>query len=223
MKKKALFIMVFTMAVGLSACAAPNVSNNDTQSGATLSRFSVGEIQEYQGKLLSPAIGPRDNSIAGVQKVDMTTYHLRINGLVENKLNLNYDDVLKLTSYEKLITLNCVEGWSARILWKGVSLEELINLAVADSKAVTVIFHSIDNYTTSLPLSVIKDKHLILAYSSNGIVLPAEMGYPFIVVAEDKLGYKWARWVTSIELSDNANYKGYWEQRGYDNQADTVN
>jgi DMSO/TMAO reductase YedYZ molybdopterin-dependent catalytic subunit len=46
------------------------------------------------------------------------------------------------------------------------------------------------------------------------------MGYPFIVVAEEKLGYKWARWVTRIELSEDPDYQGYWEQRGYDNTAD---
>jgi len=40
-----------------------------------------------------------------------------------------------------------------------------------------------------------------------------------LVVAEDKLGYKWARWVNEIELSDDENYKGYWEKRGYSNDA----
>lgn len=122
-----------------------------------------------------------------------------------------------LPAYEKLVTLNCVEGWHATILWKGVLLGDIIKLAEADLKANTVIFHSVDGYTTSLPLSLILDKKIILAYSSNKITLPPALGYPFIVVAEDKAGYKWARWVTEIELSADANYKGYWEQRGYPN------
>ena len=46
-----------------------------------------------------------------------------------------------------------------------------------------------------------------------------ERGYPFQVVAEDKLGYKWAKWVTGIEVSNDADYRGYWESRGYDNDA----
>ncbi len=57
----------------------------------------------------------------------------------------------------------------------------------------------------------------------NGVVLPPERGFPFQLVAEDKLGYKWAKWIDRIELSDNADYKGYWEQRGYDNDADFNN
>ena len=61
---------------------------------------------------------------------------------------------------------------------------------------------------------------IILAYGANGLDLPPAMGYPFIVVAEDKLGYKWGRWVNSITLSDDADYKGFWEQAGYPNDAD---
>ncbi len=54
----------------------------------------------------------------------------------------------------------------------------------------------------------------------NGLTLPEARGFPFQVVAEDKWGYKWAKWVTSIELSDNPNFKGYWESRGYNNNGD---
>lgn len=83
-----------------------------------------------------------------------------------------------------------------------------------------MIFHSVDGYTTSLPLSTIIDNKLIMASHSNGLPLPDEMGFPFIIVAEDKQGYKWARWVNQIELTADSNYKGYWESRGFDNQAD---
>ena len=40
-------------------------------------------------------------------------------------------------------------------------------------------------------------------------------GFPFRLVAEDKWGYKWIKWIDEIELSDNPDYQGYWEQRGY--------
>jgi DMSO/TMAO reductase YedYZ molybdopterin-dependent catalytic subunit len=121
---------------------------------------------------------------------------------------------------EKLITLYCVEGWDATVLWKGASLADLINLAGADPSANTVIFHCVDGYTTSMPLADILDRNMLLAYSSNNIQLPPSLGFPFIVVAEDKLGYKWARWVDGIVLSSDSDYEGYWEQRGYDNEAD---
>lgn len=217
---KKIFLISILFVFFASACSNIIDSDPDSHSSASLARFRAGEIQEYQGKLLSPAVGPRDNSIKGIQEIDIDAYSLRITGLVNNEVIMNYAQVLEMTSFKRLITLHCVEGWDATILWEGVSLVELIEKANPRGDAVTVIFHAADGYTTSLPWALVKERQLILAYKANEIVLPPEMGYPFIVVAEDKLGYKWARWVTKIELSDNKDYKGYWESRGYTNEAD---
>ena len=169
---------------------------------------------------LDPAVGPRDNSISGVQQVETADYTLTIDGLVDNITVLTYDEVLAMEPDARLITLHCVEGWDATILWEGVRLTDLIDLAGAKPETVTVIFEAVDGYTTSLPYETVREKQLILAYNANGIPLTPEMGYPFIVVAEDKLGYKWARWVNRIKLSGDAGYQGYWEQRGFTNSAD---
>jgi DMSO/TMAO reductase YedYZ molybdopterin-dependent catalytic subunit len=215
MKKLICLAISFMALMILSSC-----TSTDGISSATESRYQQSEIREYNGARLDPSVGLRDNSIKGIQHVDISTFTLRVSGLVKNPVSLSYNDVLALPAFEKLITLHCVEGWDATVLWKGVLLKDIIDKASAEGTANTVIFHSVDGYTTSLPLQVIIDKNIILAYSSNGITLPPELGYPFIVVAEDKLGYKWARWVTEIELSNNPNYKGYWETRGFDNNAD---
>lgn len=195
-------------------------SETDAISKASLDRYRAGEVRDYQGQWLDPAIGPRDNSINGIQTVEIKSYKLSIEGLVIKPVELTYDEVLQLTPFERMITLHCVEGWDATILWKGVRLVDLIDQAGgAAETAKTVIFHSVDGYTTSLPWATVQKQDLILAYESNGLTLPAELGYPFIVVAENKLGYKWARWVDKIELSADENYKGFWEQRGYSNDA----
>jgi len=54
----------------------------------------------------------------------------------------------------------------------------------------------------------------------NNVTIPPERGYPFMVVAESKWGYKWIKWVTKIEISNNTSYQGYWESRGYSNNGD---
>jgi DMSO/TMAO reductase YedYZ molybdopterin-dependent catalytic subunit len=54
----------------------------------------------------------------------------------------------------------------------------------------------------------------------NNVVLPPERGFPFQLVAEDKLGYKWIKWITKIELSDDTGYLGYWESYGFPNDAE---
>lgn len=217
MKKISLIFIVLFVSMSFGCSSYLDV---DGRSNATVSRFRESEVREYQGANLDPAIGPNDNSIKGVQYVDIDKYSLAVTGLVNKPLELSYSEVLDLDPYERLITLYCVTGWDATILWKGVLLEDIMNLAEIKSEANTVIFHSVDGYTTSLPLEQILQNELILAYSSNGLDLPPELGYPFMVVAEDKFGYKWARWVNEIELSDDPDYMGYWESRGYSNEAD---
>ena len=203
----------------LSACGVTD-SDPDTYTQATLARFRVDEVQSYQGQRLDPAIGPRDNSIKGIQYLNLDTYTLTISGIGGSTHTLTYDEVIAYDTQQRLITLHCVEGWEATILWEGVALMDLIALANPSAQVTTIIFHAADGYTTSLPLETIQSKDLILAYRANGLPLPPEMGYPFMVVAQEKLGYKWARWVTEIELSSDENYQGYWESRGYSNLAD---
>jgi DMSO/TMAO reductase YedYZ molybdopterin-dependent catalytic subunit len=192
----------------------------DSVSQATEKRYQELEIRDYEGIRLDPSVGPRDNSIAGIQQVNIKEYELQITGLVKNPLSFSYEQVLENKSYERLITLYCVEGWDATILWKGVRIMDLLSKAEILNENSNVIFHCVDGYTTSMPLETIKTRDLLLAYSSNGVTLPESLGFPFIVIAEDKAGYKWARWVNEIEISDDLTYEGYWESRGYSNEAD---
>ena len=107
------------------------------------------------------------------------------------------------------------------ILWEGVLLSDVFDEAGVKPGANTVIFRAYDGYSTSLPLDYILNNHILLAYKMNNVTLPPERGFPFMVVAEDKYGYKWAKWITSIELSNDTAFQGYWESNGY-NQNGTA-
>ena len=85
------------------------------------------------------------------------------------------------------------------------------------ANATVVIFHAYDGYTTSLPPAYIQDNEIIMAHKMNNVTLPPERGFPFQLVAESKWGYKWIKWITAVELSDDGAYRGYWEKRGYSN------
>ncbi len=177
------------------------------------------EISNYQGTPLSVLALIPQNSIKGTPNIDINSYRLLVDGLATSPLSYTYDQVLSKPHFTKLIVLHCVDGWNATVLWEGVKIADLIQPAEVSPQCNTLIFHCADGYTTSLPLAYVRDNNILLAFNSNGITLPKNLGYPFIVVAENKLGYKWAMWVTEIELSDNAQYKGFWEQQGYSNEA----
>jgi DMSO/TMAO reductase YedYZ molybdopterin-dependent catalytic subunit len=178
------------------------------------------QVREYKGEKLSSINDFRENSIKGPQTVDVNTYRLEISGLVDNPQSLTYDQVLASPKYSKVVQLDCVEGWSVTLLWEGVKVADLIDLAGAKPNASTVIFYAYDGYTTTLPLSYIRNNDILLAYKMNDVMLPANRGFPFQLVAEDKWGYKWIKWVTRIELSDDPSQKGYWESRGYSQAGD---
>jgi DMSO/TMAO reductase YedYZ molybdopterin-dependent catalytic subunit len=179
------------------------------------------EVREYEGKNLSSINDFRENSIKGPQYVDRENYHLEITGLVDKPASYTYDEVVKdYMNYDKVVRLNCVEGWSVDILWEGVLVRDLLEKAKPLPEAKTVIFHAYDGYTTSFPLDYIMNNDILMAHKMNDVTLPPERGFPFQLVAESKWGYKWVKWITEIELSDDVNYKGYWESRGYSNEGD---
>ncbi len=177
------------------------------------------EVNNYNGERLSSVNDFRENSIKGPQSIDVNSYKLEITGLVENQKSYTYDQVLAHQKYSKVVTLNCVEGWSVTILWEGVLVKDLISEAKAKPEAKTVIFYAQDGYSTSFPIEYLTND-ILMAYKMNNVTLPQERGFPFQLVAEDKWGYKWIKWITKIELSGDANYRGYWEQRGYSNAGD---
>ncbi len=179
------------------------------------------EVREYQGENLSSVNDFRENSINGPQEVNADSYRLRFSGLVQNQSEYTYDQVIGAHDlYKKVVTLDCVEGWSVKILWEGVLIKDLLNEAELLPNAKFVIFHAYYGYTTSLPVEYILNNDIIMAYKMNDVVLPAERGFPFQLVAESKWGYKWIKWITEIEVSDDTDYEGYWESRGFSNGGD---
>lgn len=186
-------------------------------SGGTTALPSA-EVRMYEGKDLSSINDFRENSIKGPQYVNISDYRLTVTGLTNTTNVYTYSGVLeRFPHYSKMVTLFCVEGWDVSILWEGVQVRDIIREAGINPRANTVIFTAHDGYTTSFPLDYLVKNDIIMAYKMNNVTLPAERGYPFELVAQDKWGYKWIKWIEKIELTDDPAYRGYWEQRGYSN------
>jgi len=203
--KKALISMCLLVMLGCTASHTPDLTK--------------AEVREYQGKRLDSIVDARDVSIKGPQNINLEQYKLEVNGLVENPKNYSYNEVVSHRAYIKEVELNCIEGWKADVLWQGILLKELFDEVKVKKDANTVIFKAADGYSTSLPLEYILNKDILLGYKINNVTLDPAHGFPFELVAEDKFGYKWIKWVTNIELSNNSSYEGYWESRSYDNNA----
>jgi DMSO/TMAO reductase YedYZ molybdopterin-dependent catalytic subunit len=180
------------------------------------------EATEFQGTKLTPISQQNNNALAGTQHIDRTTYKLTVDGLVDNPLNLSYNDLLAYPQISKLMDLDCVEGWNFTAKWTGPAMAAIFKDAKVKPEALIAIFHTTDvpEGYSSLDLSYINDKNIIMGMKLNDVTLPADRGFPFQIVAESKFGYKWSKWITRIELSSDVNFHGYWEGYGYNNNAD---
>ncbi len=190
------------------------------QSSSVSAASDYNEIRKDEGQALSSINDFRENSILGPQHIDQGDYRLKISGLVENPTEYTYDFILNnFDSFEKVLTLSCVEGWSVKLLWEGILVRDVIEKSGPMDNAKVIIFHAYDGYSTSFPIEYITQRNIMMAFKMNEVTLPPERGFPFQLVAEDKWGYKWCKWITEIELSDNEDYQGYWETRGYSNDG----
>lgn len=215
--RRIIMILLALCILGLPLMAAACTSETTTTTPG-------GEVEatQFMGRDLTPLSQQRNNGLKGTQHIDRETYRLTVDGLVDHPLSLSYADLQAYPQEDRLMDLNCVEGWDFTAKWTGPSLTDIFNDAGVQPEAVTVIFYTADTDEgyTSLDLEYILDNDIIIALKDNDITLSPERGFPFQVVAMSKFGYKWAKWVTRIELSSDEDFRGYWESVGYNNNAD---
>jgi hypothetical protein len=167
------------------------------------------------------SITPNDQvfkrSISGTPTIDVASWQLRVDGVVEHPLILNYSQILSLPNVTITAVIKCPSGGSANVVWKGVPFKVIIQMVAPKVGAREAVSYGADGYSSSLTLDEITD-HVLMAYGMNGVPLPADQGYPLRVVAPENYGYKWVKWITHIEIVDY-DYQGYWESRGWNDSA----
>lgn len=75
---------------------------------------------------------------------------------------------------------------------------DLLATTEINPRLTTVIFYAADGYSTSLPREYLEKNNILIAYKMKGVTLSKERGFPFQLVAESKWGYKWIKWITTI-------------------------
>jgi DMSO/TMAO reductase YedYZ molybdopterin-dependent catalytic subunit len=225
-KHRLIVLTTILLVIALIVTLEVFVQNALKPANTSASQFP-GEITQYQDQNLTPVSvyveylnQHPDVAIKGVQNLDPTAYKLAITGMVNNPANFTYDQVVNgFNSSLQIATLPCVEGWSVTMLWQGIPIMELLNQTGVGIGANTLIFLAADGYSSSLPLDYVKQNNIMLAYEMNNVTLTPKLGWPFFLVANSQYGYKWVEWVTEINISNDSSYLGYWESRGYPNNA----
>jgi len=214
-------MLAFALSTGACAPAEQVPGGSIDEPGEDVVELGGVEVREYEGERLDSVQDFRENSIKGPQYLDEDEYRLEVKGLVRDEAEYTYSEIASgFPAYEKVVQLDCVEGWSVKILWRGVLVREILDKSGVEEEAQSVIFTAADGYSTSFPVEYFYDNDILMAYGMNGVKLPPERGFPFQLVAEDKWGYKWCKWIVGIELSAEEDPGGFWEDRGYNNSGD---
>ena len=151
----------------------------------------------------------------GVPKIDIDTWRLGTNGLVEKKLIFSFTELSALPQVKFTKDFSCVTSWSIKdVVWEGVAFRELAKLTGVKPEAKWVMFHCADGYTAPVPLEDAMIEDSLIAFKMNGKPLPVQQGYPARPFMPQLYGWKSAKWLTEIEfLAEYAD--GYWEAYSY--------
>jgi DMSO/TMAO reductase YedYZ molybdopterin-dependent catalytic subunit len=210
---------------------------------AQRSLLSPGELaREYTVADISPTFKPNGTIDPGGEDYNrhvsqnFVNWRLRVDGMVSRPLSLSVTDLQHLPGRTQITRHDCVEGWSAIGMWTGVPLGLILKAAGISSAARYIVFHCADNldgepqkggtqapgqYYESIDRSDAFHPQTIIAYSFNGKPLGVPHGAPLRLRVERQLGYKHAKYLQRIEVTDGYSHiaggrGGYWEDRGYE-------
>ncbi|MHB8701004.1 MAG: molybdopterin-dependent oxidoreductase [Nitrososphaerales archaeon] len=159
----------------------------------------------------------------GVPSVSKDTWNIEVHGLVENELSLSYEQLLNLKRTIQVCDIHCVTTWSKLgMQWEGVRFKDLMDIAKPSSKAKHVVLECEQGFTTNLPLDVLLDDDVLVAFRAEGRELDPQHGGPVRMLVPKRYFYKSAKWMRGIKLVEN-DEPGFWEIRGYSNSADPWN
>ena len=146
---------------------------------------------------------------------DLTTWDLRVQGLVERELVLSWGELRALPPTHVTVDIHCVTKWSKFDTgWTGVRVRDLFERAGVRPEATHVVVHADPDYTTNLPRADVVGDDALVAYEYDGRPLDPEHGYPARLLVPHLYFWKSAKWLRALELVDH-DVPGFWEQNGY--------
>ncbi len=148
------------------------------------------------------------------------TWKFAISGLVDKPNAWNWEQFLQMKRTVQVSDFHCVTGWSVyQCTWEGIPLKQLLAAAGVQASAKFVKFYSGDKvYTDALSLSQANGDDIMVAVLMDGKPIPQQLGGPVRLIVPQMYAYKSVKWLQGIELIEK-EHMGYWEVRGYDNDA----
>jgi len=161
-----------------------------------------------------------------VPAIDAETWTLRVHGMVDREITIDFDELVERPMIGRDITIACVSNevggpYVGNARWVGPPLADLLREAGVSEDASQIVSRSADGFTIGTPTAVVMDgRDAMLAVSMNGEPLPLEHGFPVRMIVPGLYGYVSAmKWLVELELTTLDAYDAYWVQRGWAKEA----
>lgn len=150
-------------------------------------------------------------------------WSLTVTGLVDQRLDLSYDELLAMEGLKSYGTLQCISNevggnLIGTALWEGIPLGALLQRAGVHDAAVDVVLVALGGYSDSIPIEKAMEPDTLLAYSMNGTPLPANHGFPVRAYIPNIYGMKNVKWLREIRVVES-DYRGFWQNKGWSDVA----
>ncbi|MBA2304110.1 MAG: molybdopterin-dependent oxidoreductase [Acidobacteria bacterium] len=158
---------------------------------------------------------PLNSYLADDPGVDLDSWTLRVDGAVSAPGDYTLSRIRELPRVQQNTRHVCVEGWDVIGSFAGVQISALLALAGADTRARFLTFSCADDYYESLDMPTALHPQSLLCFDMHGAPLSREHGAPLRLILPTKIGYKSAKYLTGLTVTNVLDRRGYWEDQGY--------
>jgi MFS family permease len=161
----------------------------------------AGGLRRFSGSRWLPAGGvpPATTFFGeGTDRIDASAWQLAVRGRVAHPLDLSLSELAALGEVEREAVLDCTSGWALRTTWRGVPLGAVLDAAGLSRGARRVVVRSVTGWYAELPIH--EAREALLATAVAGKPLPHGNGAPCRLVAPDRRGLEWVKWVGQVEV-----------------------
>jgi DMSO/TMAO reductase YedYZ molybdopterin-dependent catalytic subunit len=147
--------------------------------------------------------------------VDFDRWTLTVAGAVQKPGDYKLEDIQALPKVRQNTRHVCVEGWDVIGRFGGARLSDFLRIIGADLTAGYVYVECADDYYESLDMATALHPQTLLCYEMYDQPLTSEHGAPLRLQVPTKVGYKQAKYLTDLKITNVLQRVGYWEDQGY--------
>ncbi len=148
-------------------------------------------------------------------EVDLENWNLEVSGAVQKPGNYALSQIQSLPRFNQNTRHVCVEGWDVIGRFGGARLSDFLKLIETDTSAKFLSVECADDYYETLDMATALHPQTLLCYEMYERPLTREHGAPLRLIIPTKVGYKQAKYLTSLKVAHVIERVGYWEDQGY--------